>query len=547
MKRDAGYVLGNDSPHPGPLPEGEGDRFATASLPDRFWHTAALILVMLAAWGLRAAAAERRPVNLLILMTDQHRSDALGCAGNSVVKTPNLDRLAAGGTRFVNSFCVVPYCSPTRAAIVMGRYPSSFGLGMNIDRGTKTFEHRLREPCETYLHHLAALGYHCHQLGKWHVGDPAELTCFPNALDDESLPGRQYNQRRRNAGDACYDAGPRPGETEFVKAHGGVYLREAVSEAHRRFVAELLRKGGQDVGIIGRQLLKPEYAYESVLADYCIELLKRHRDEPFAITYSVSPPHAENVVPAPFYDMYDPLKLPLPATWTDHPAIWQTAFSARMGAIYGEAGFREYERCYYGQVSMMDSCMGRILQALDDLGLAERTLVIFTSDHGNILGQHGMMDKAVEAFYDDLMRVPLIVRLPGRIPAGKTCDATAASVDLAPTILDYLGGAPLAKSHGRSLRPFLDGAADDGRLAFGERQDPNTPRASRVIRTRKWKLCLYAQDGKRLLYDLQSDPGECRNLAGDPAMAPQIRELSEKLFEHMRRIGDPALSRFVTP
>ena len=134
-------------------------------------NSVVLLLLGVAACSGGAAENEKRPLNVLFLMTDQHHAAALGCAGNAVVKTPNLDRLATGGTRFANSFCVVPYCSPTRLAIVTGRYPSSLGLGRNIGRETDHEDPlRLKEPCETYLHRLAALGYHCHQLGKWHVG-----------------------------------------------------------------------------------------------------------------------------------------------------------------------------------------------------------------------------------------------------------------------------------------------------------------------------------------------------------------------------------------
>ena len=230
------------------------------------------------------------------------------------------------------------------------------------------------------------------------------------------------------AGDAAFDAGPRPGE----KLLGNTYLREENYAAHEQWRKSLVsgKQRGQDIGAIGRSRIKPQYQLEPALADYCIELLKRHRDEPFAITYSVSPPHPVNVVPAPYYDMYDPAQLPLPANWTNRPEAWATAVSSRMGQTFGEAGFREYLRCYYGQVTMMDDCIGRILKALDDLGLADHTLVIFTTDHGNMLGQHGMMDKSVGTFYEDLVHIPLLMRLPGKIPAGRTCDAVAASIDL---------------------------------------------------------------------------------------------------------------------
>jgi arylsulfatase A-like enzyme len=507
------------------------------------WVGALCGLALIASGERAARGGDKASVNLLFLMTDQQQGAALGCAGNPIVKTPSLDRLAAGGTRFDNSFCVVPYCSPTRAALVTGRYPSSLGLGRNIAHETDREDPlRLRESCDTYLHHLASQGYHCHQLGKWHLGDPAELSCFPEGRQDTEAPARLANQRRRVAGEDRFDDGPRPGETERI---GDVYLRSEVSDAHRRYQQEKNRPK-QDVGVIGRSLLKPEYWTESVLADYCIELLKRHRDEPFAVTYSVSPPHAPFIAPSPYYDMYDPASFLLPSSWNDHPQAWAASVSARMGMIYGEAGFREYLRCYYARVTMMDSCVGRILETLDELGLADRTLVIFTSDHGTMLGRHGMMEKAVGGFYDDLMRVPLIMRLPGQIPAGETCRAYASSVDLPPTILDYLGASRLSQVHGRSLRPFVEGASEDGRPIFGERGEPETAGAARMIRTAKWKLSLLPR-GEKELFNLEQDPDETRNLAVDAGMEPVIRKLSKQLLEHMQTVGDPALPRFQHP
>jgi arylsulfatase A-like enzyme len=495
------------------------------------WGAVALAAALLVC---RANAAEPRPYNLLFLMTDQHHAGALACAGHPLVKSPNLDRLAAGGTRFANAFCPVPYCSPTRASIVTGLYPGSLGLGRNI-KENQDDPLRLRDPQQTYLHQLAARGYHCHQLGKWHLGKLSELSCFSDAQADLDAVEQRVARQRKAAGADYYDAGPRPGEEELI---GDIYLPQATAAAHRQF-RSLPGTPAQDVGLIGRSRIKPQYHYESVLADYCIELL-RHRDEPFAITYSVSPPHALWTAPAPYYDLYDPRQLPLPATWTDRPALWETSASARMGQIYGEAGLREYLRCYYAQVTMMDWCFGRILQALDDLKLADRTLVIFTSDHGNMLGQHGMMDKTHGGFYDDLMRVPLLVRLPGVIPAGKVCPAPVSSVDLAATILDYLHAPPLEKTHGRSLRAWIDGAAAGDRPVFGERGDPNGPNCARMIRTQRWKLCLYPRE-RMELFDLAADPQEIHDVADVPENAAVVRQLKQKLREHMTQVADPAL------
>lgn len=465
-------------------------------------------------------------------MTDQHHAAWLGCAGHPVVKTPNLDRLAKGGIRFTQAFAPVPYCSPTRLCIETGLYPSSLGLGRNID-DKKGDPLRLREPQRVYQHALAERGYACHQLGKWHLGEPLELSCFKE--DDERALRELLKTRLSAAGAAAFDASPRAGETEKI---GEVWLRKEVSEAHARWRSE---KGTpkQDVGVIGRSVRKPEYQYESVLADHCIDLLKRHRKEPFAITYSVSPPHAPWVAPSPYYDQYDPAQMPIPETWKACPPAWAGTASARMGRIYGEAGLREYLRCYAAQITMVDACVGRILDALDELGLAGHTLVVFTSDHGNMLGQHGLMDKTLGTFYDDLMRVPLLMRLPGVIPAGEVSEALVSSADLAPTFLDYLGAAPLPQAHGRSLRGAVAGVDPGGEAVFGERAEPKNPAAARMVRTKRWKLCLLPKNAHEL-YDLASDPGETRNIYADPANAGVVKELKEKVRKHMAAVGDQA-------
>ncbi|MEI7731928.1 MAG: sulfatase-like hydrolase/transferase [Verrucomicrobiota bacterium] len=496
-------------------------------------HLAALCLTLI--WSpLSLTAAETNRFNLLVFITDQHHAEVLGCAGNPIVKTPNLDRLAREGTRFNRMFVPVPYCSPTRFALETGLYPSSVGLGRNIDQNEDPL--RLREPRQTYHHPLAALGYHNHQLGKWHLGSPAELKCFPEATTDENDFHQLMKQRRKAAGDLLFDAGPRDGETELL---GDIYLTKATAEAHRQWRQE---KGTpkQDVGVIGRSRLKPEFHYETVLADYCSDLIKRHQGEPFAITYSVSPPHAPWIAPAPFYDQYDPAQLPLPASWTNRPAASAETASARMTRIYGEAGFREYLRCYYAQVTMMDWCFGRILKTLDELKLTDRTLIVFTSDHGNMLGQHGMMDKTLVTLYDDLMRVPFLMRLPGAIPAGKTVAGLAQTVDLPCTILDYLDAPPLTNVHGASLRGLIEGKADGRTAVFGERGNPDDINCGRMIRTQQWKLCLVRQNGREL-YNLERDPEETRNVADDPANAEIVKTLEQQLWQHMQEIGDPAL------
>lgn len=500
----------------------------------RLWVGAALAALG-CLWSLAARAqggASTPKLNLLVLMTDQHHAAWLGCAGHPFVKTPNLDRLAKGGVRFTQAFVPVPYCSPTRLCIETGLYPSSLGLGRNIDGKGDTDPLRLREPQRVYQHALAERGYACHQLGKWHLGMPSELSCFKE--DDEQALRKLMKERMSAAGDSAFDSGPREGESEKI---GEVWLRKEVSEAHARWLQQKSIPK-QDVGVIGRSVRKPEYQYESLLAEHCVSLLKRHQKEPFAITYSVSPPHAPWIAPSPYYDMYDPAKIPLPESWRAPAAAWKGTASGRMGQIYGEAGLREYLRCYAAQVTLVDACIGRILDALDELGLADKTLVVFTSDHGNMMGQHGLMDKTIGGFYDDLMRVPLLMRLPGVIPAGGVSGALVSSADLPPTFLDYLSAAALPQAHGRSLRHVVAGTEKGAEAVFGERGEPKAG-AARMVRTRSWKLCLHPK-GALELYDLEKDPDECRNVSSDAANAGVVKELKERLEKHMAEVGDPA-------
>lgn len=483
----------------------------------------------LAASALRAQP--KQPLNLLFLMTDQHHAGWLGCAGHPLVKTPNMDRLARQGTRFGNAFAPVPYCSPTRLALMTGRYPSSLGLGRNLTENQDAL--RLREPTRTYAHQLADRGYHCHQLGKWHLGDPTELTCYPTP--DAQAITNAGRDARRAAGDKAFDDGPRPGESELA---GDVWLRQPVAEAHRRFLEQPTHPA-QDVGAIGRSRLRPEYQPEQAITDRCLELMKAHRTEPFAITWSVSPPHALWTAPSPYYDQYDPAAFELPATWRQPPEAWRNSAAAIMGRTYGEAGLREYLRCYAAQITFMDALLGRLLDQLDALGLAERTLVVYTSDHGNLMGQHAMMDKTVGTFYDDLVRVPLIMRLPGAIPAGAVRDGAVSLVDLPPTLLGYLGAPPLPGCHGHDLRGVVDGREPGQDTIFAERNEPQSPNAARMVRTRDWKLCLLGR-GRGELYDLARDPDETTNLFDDPARAPVVSDLTRRLRDHATAVGDPA-------
>ena len=475
-----------------------------------------------------AEIADGKRFNILFMMTDQHHHSVLGCAGNPVVKTPNLDRLAAGGARFTNAVCATPFCSPTRASLMTGLWPHTHGIVQNIEDEKLG----LKDDVQATEQFLFDKGCETFQMGKWHLGDISRLRCYRKERERvspsahrrflDAISKEKWDKPRGNdvqIGDVCFSP-------EVVPFHN-IWKDEK-------------RRTGQDLSIIGRSLIPAENQFESWLADRCVELVKMCRDENFMITYSVSPPHALWTVPDPFYSMYDPAKMPLPPNWSNLPPdVYKDSQPARLGAGLGETGVREMLRCYYAQVTMMDWCMGRILDALAAEGLDRDTLVVFLSDHGDMNGGHHMIDKALPAFYEEIVRVPMIVRYPRAVKAGTVLDTHANSVDIMPTLLDFAGVPTPKNVQGVSLRPLLEGKApEDDRPAFCERGFAGPP-ASRMIRTKRWKYTVFGKQ-RRELFDLKEDPGEIHNLADDPSCGKVMARLHERLRLQMERTNDPA-------
>lgn len=478
----------------------------------------------------RSGAAEPRKLNVLLLMTDQHNHGVLGCAGNPVVKTPNLDKLAAGGARFTNAVCATPFCSPTRASLITGLWPHTHGIQRNVQaKGAGLTDSAL---CTEQL--LFDKGYQTAQMGKWHLGDTANLRCYKS--EGQAYTEGTYREFLKGVSRDKWHK-PREGETQI----GDVCYTPEMAKFHAIWTQET-KRSGQDLSTIGRSLVPPEYQYESWLADCCVDLIKKYRDDNFMITWSVSPPHAFWIVPDPYYSMYDPAKIPLSPSFGDHPPAYADSEPTRMAKGMGTLGLRERQRCYYAQVTMMDALMGRILDALKAQGLEKDTLVVFTSDHGDMQTAHGMTDKSIPGFYDEILRVPLIARHPTHIKPGKVIDTHANSVDLMPTLLDFTG-LPIPKAvQGVSLRPLLEGkAADDDRPAFCERTQ-NPVSYCRMIRTRNWKYSVFAE-GRRELFDLKNDPYEITNLADDEARKAIVQELHKRLRQQMEKTADPVLER----
>ncbi|MEW6354913.1 MAG: sulfatase-like hydrolase/transferase [Planctomycetota bacterium] len=477
-----------------------------------------------------AQAQEQKRLNILFLMTDQHDPSVMGCSGNPVVKTPTLDNLAADGVRFTNALCSTPFCSPTRASLVTGLWPHTHGIVRNVD-GDKE-KKGLTDEATTTEQILFDKGYETFHLGKWHLGPTTDLRCYRK--DPANVAGKAYNQFLKAAPKEKWHT-PRDGEEKI----GEVCYIPEMAAFHKAWQDEK-RKPQQDVSIIGRSLRPAEYTYEWWLADRCIELIKKYKDQNFMITWSVSPPHALHIAPDPYYSMYDPARVPFPKSWDNRPEVYQTSVSARMGTMMGEKGVREYLRCYYGQVTLMDELMGRILAALKEAGLDSSTLVLFTADHGDMQGAHGMVEKSVGAYYEQIVRVPFIMRYPA-IKPGTVIQQHVDSVDVMPTLLEF-AGMPVSKDvQGRSVKSLVEGkTAEDDRPGFCER-GKGEKATSRMIRTKRWKYSYFVFDQRRELFDLEADPDEMTDLAGSAEHKATLADLHRQLRQQMERTADPAL------
>jgi arylsulfatase A-like enzyme len=454
----------------------------------------------------------RRP-NVLFIISDQIHHGALGCAGNPVVKTPNLDRLASEGARFQNAVCATPFCSPTRASFMTGVYPHAHRITQNVGDPDKGLDPKL----PTTEQALLESGYTCRQFGKWHLGDRARIPAY------KDQPESNYRDREDR---------PRGKGKEGAGRNGlPVFMTDAVRQANARYDGS-----GAANTLIGRIELPREKTQESRITDDALGEMEKLAARPFFLTVSLPAPHAPWESGEPYYSRHPRSRIELPANRRAvEPADRATA-AWRFGQLLGEEGMREYIGVYYGLVAMMDWNVGRLLDALRRLGLENDTLVVFSADHGDMQGGHGCYDKTTFSMYEETTRVPLALRWPGRIKAGTEVRTQAGSCDLHPTILDYLGMKPRAGVHGTSLRPFIDGKEAPDRPIFCERER-GPQNFQRLIRTSEWKYC-YAANGASQLYNLVKDPGETKNLIAETSARAAREKLHARLGEWMRETGD---------
>ena len=522
--------------------------------------------------ALREADVPDRP-NFLIFMTDQHRFDHLGCywqglpggrpTGALPIQTPAFDSLASEGVYCDHAYVNNPLCMPSRSTLLTGLTPRGHGV--------RTNGINLRADLPTTVDAVRQAGYRTHSVGKIH----ARTYWSPNGVDLADIDASRFSECRQLWEDGRVAGLPSPyygfETTEFTGAHVATifgdylnWLRREHPGAERLLSANAGTKPANGAEQTYTMALPAELHYNNWIADRTIAFLDQaaapaREGQPFMVWCSFPDPHHPFAAPEPWASMYDRARIPLPRRRDGELADLPPHF----GAIY-ERGFplsgrfdstratddqlREIIAMTCGMVSHVDHEAGRVLAALDRLGLSEDTVVVFMADHGDMLGDHWLINKGPFHF-DGLLRVPYIWRWPGRFPAGRRVSSLASLLDFAPTILD-LAGVPIPEGEtplvaetdrmplpwpGRSMRAVLDGTATRTRdAALVENDEDYLGLRLRTLVTETHQLTMYVgDDGEQPygeLFDLRADPGELRNLWSDPTSRQVKLELKARLL-----------------
>jgi arylsulfatase A-like enzyme len=464
--------------------------------------------------------------NLLFILVDQLRYDTLGCAGHPMIRTPNIDRLASQGVRMAQCYAQAAVCGPSRASILTGHAVAATGV-LNHTFYGEGFDHLM--PQRTFDEVLAGVGYRAEYHGKWH-GPLHRAECYVNAVQAAGIgqtrfgPGLERSiQRYLDAHVPKRDA--RPGEQIDNGIYHRPYTMDPIDSRWGQPPSDRIDDGTPD----GRPPVQPdnhghlhvpdEHSITAMEGRNAIDAITRlgRRPEPFTLHIDFWLPHTPVVVTDKYYGMYPVDRVPLPASLADpmDNTPYRDANGRRRLTQYADPEkICHFISNYYGVVTEVDDWIGRIMQTLDEQGLADDTLVVFCSDHGEMLGAHGMREKNV--FYEESARVPMILRMPGRIPAGRVRHSPVSQIDLFATLLDYLD-APAPPNHGRSWRRLIDGRDDPDAAAVTEWHFHGNRQPNYMVRQGRYKYFARNEatgEGIDCLFDLVDDPHEMHNLIG---------------------------------
>ena len=447
--------------------------------------------------------------NLLIIHTDEHNFRTLGCyreqmspeqafvwgKGNGV-ETPNIDSIAHGGAICTRFYATAPVCTPSRASFVTGLYPHATGAAKNGEH--------LRRDIPTFATILRDRGYATSYVGKWH-------------LDGE----RSYTF------DVAYNGG----------FEDNRFMMEGGHSPYFQVKGDKVVKGGLN----GRQvagLPQDEVVHMTdYFTDRTLEILERDKDKPFCLMLSIPDPHTPDYARPPYHTLYDHMDLQPPKTMSPEYAgakpSWGKGGKNEAGPFDADA-----MRQYFGMVKHIDDSVGRILKFLDDNHLSNNTIVIFTSDHGDMCFEHNRRNKSVP--YEASARIPFVIRHPESIPAGKTIREAFTTADFAPTILGLMGVKTDASFHGED---FSADFSSPEKTVVKNRITYYTQTGGWWVAAvdDRYKLILDKQE-KPWLIDLEKDPDELTNVYNDPDYATVAKRMKDELFRQMKQFDEPGLA-----
>jgi arylsulfatase A-like enzyme len=450
--------------------------------------------------------------HMLVLMTDQQRADSLRCAGHPQISTPNLDRIASEGTRFAQATTVAPLCMPARVSLATGLYPHNHGMWTNYGE--------LRAGNETLFRLLQQSGYLTALVGKAHYYLPVAGTDLRQREDFMHACGFEYVHETTGPNASAETASYVTDEWERKGLLGP--LRE--DNARRRAA------GGEAAWA---SPLSVDNSLDSYIGRKAVEFVDAYADRrPMCLFVGFGGPHPPFDAPGSYATMYQPEEtpaaIPIPST---RPNRVVQKYGLRIATPTAAEHIATIRANYYGKISLIDNRIGYILEAFQRRGWLDELLIVFLSDHGEMLGDHGRFGK--QTFHETSIRIPLIVRWPDRVAAGAVTDALAEIIDLYPTLLEAAGCAPPPQCLGRSLWPLLRQDAADPRqsqLCEIGRGEPQI-----MLRTRRHKIAIDGERRAFMLYDLQTDPEEQDNLAGDSAASGLENELRRQLHERLEQ------------
>ncbi len=448
-----------------------------------------------------AVAAEK--MNVLFIVSDDLTNTAMSCYGSPTGQTPNIDRLAAKGVRFDRAYCQFPLCNPSRASFMTGLRPDHTHVYDNVIQFRKNIP-----DVQTLPQTFRKAGYFVARVGKiYHYGVPGQIGT--DGLDDPPSWEKVVNPRGRDKDD---------------EEKGLIFTLMPNAKGSARYggVLSWLAADGTD-----------EEQTDGLIATEIVKLLEANRDRPFFLACGFFRPHTPYVAPKKYFAMYPPESFRLPEVPADHrkahPAPAFASARKEQDAMSDEQR-RQALQAYHAATTFMDAQVGRVLDVLERLKLADKTIVVFISDHGYHLGEHGLWQKM--SLFENSARVPLIIYDPRAKGNGRACARTVELTDLHATLAD-LAGLPAPKTDGRSLKPLLDDpAAPWDRPALTQVQRGGKAKAfmGYSIRTERYRYTEWddGRGGVQLL-DYEKDPHELKNFANDPAYADVVRQLKERL------------------